>query len=130
MCKNLKIIQESYAAGAKNDILKMLKDLTDKSIWIETAGGPYGGTYIGNDSVLKDVFARIKDDWEIFACIPEEFYEAEDTVIMTGWYEGTHAKTKNKMKIRVAHVWQLAEGKVIKFEQFTDTALLLEAMKG
>ena len=28
------------------------------------------------------------------------------------------------MQARVAHVWQLAGGKVVKFEQFTDTLLV------
>lgn len=129
MSENLNIIKRSYASGAKNDVINMLKDLTDESIWIETAGGPYGGTYTGKDTILQKIFARIKDDWEKFACIPEEFYEAKDTIIMTGWYEGINLKTKKDFRIRVAHVWHLSEGKIMKFEQFTDTALLLAAMK-
>ncbi|MGI5892877.1 MAG: nuclear transport factor 2 family protein [Bacillota bacterium] len=129
MSENLNIIKKSYAAGANNDIIGMLQDLADEGIWLEAAGGPYGGTYVGKDSVLKDVFGRIKNDWDNFACIPEEFYEAKDTIVMTGWYEGTNSKTKKQFKARVAHVWKLAENKIIKFEQFTDTALLVQAMK-
>ncbi|MGI5892637.1 MAG: nuclear transport factor 2 family protein [Bacillota bacterium] len=129
MSKNLAIIKESYAAGANNDILGMLKDLAEEGIWIETAGGPYGGTYVGKDSILKDVFGRIKNDWETFICIPEDFYDAGNTVIMTGWYKGINLQTKKEFKTRVAHVWQLSGDQIIKFEQFMDSATLLEAMK-
>jgi len=128
MSDNLSIIKKSYELGAKGDIPGMLADLSEKAEWTEIAGGPYGGTYIGAEEVIKNVFERIGADWEQFACIPEEFHDAGDTIVMTGWYSGVHAKTKKSFKVRVAHVWKLADGKIIKFEQFTDSAGMLAAM--
>lgn len=129
MRDNLTIIKESYAAGKEGNIPGMLSDLAENATWTEIAGGPYGGTYVGQKSVLENVFGRIGQDWEWFACIPEELYAAGDTVIMTGCYAGVHAKTKKEFKVRVAHVWKLADGKIIAFEQFTDSASMLAAMK-
>jgi len=128
MRDNLTIIKDSYAAGKEGNIPGMLSDLANNATWTEIAGGPYGGTYTGQKDILENVFGRIGKDWEWFACIPEEFYEAGDTVIMLGWYAGVHSQTKKEFKIRVAHVWQLADGKIIKFEQFTDSALMKAAM--
>lgn len=129
MRDNLTIIKESYAAGKEGNIPGMLIDLAEDATWTEIAGGPYGGKYIGPKDILENVFGRIGQDWEWFACIPEDIYAAGDTVIMTGWYAGVHAQTKKDFKVRVAHVWKLAEGKIIAFEQFTDSALMLAAMK-
>jgi ketosteroid isomerase-like protein len=33
------------------------------------------------------------------------------------------------MQVRVSHVWQLAAGRSVAFEQFTDTLLVAQAMQ-
>jgi hypothetical protein len=43
-------------------------------------------------------------------------------------YSGTYRKAGKFMTARVAHVWRLKEGKIVQFEQFTDTLLVAQAM--
>lgn len=129
MNNNLEIIKKSYACGEVGDIPGMLADLREDAEWTEAAGGPYGGTYRGAKEVLENVFQRIKGDWLDFACIPEEFYDAGDTIIMVGWYKGVNNNSKKSFEARVTHVWKLENGKIIKFEQIFDTVPMREAME-
>lgn len=43
-------------------------------------------------------------------------------------YRGTFKATGKAMQARTSHVWRLDNGKIVAFEQFTDTALVARAM--
>ena len=126
---NLEIIKASYAAGAAGNVPGLVADLAECGTWTEMAGAPYAGTYIGPDEVLEKIFAPMGGEWAPFACEPVDFYECGDTIIMTGWYFGRHKRTGKDFRVRVAHVWKLEGGKILSFEQFTDTKLIAKAMK-
>ena len=129
MGKNLEIVQKSYACGKDGDIPGLVADLAEFGSWTEMEGAPYGGTYIGPREVLEQVFDPMGRAWDPFACQPEEFVECGDTVVMTGWYFGKHRRTQKEFRCRVAHVWKLKDGKIVHFEQFTDTRVIAEAME-
>lgn len=128
MTNNLTIIKDSYEAGARGDIGGLLADLAENCEWTEMAGCPYSGTYRGRDEVIENVFKRLAQDWNPFECVPGQFYDAGDTIVVTGWYSGKHTTTGKSFKIRFSHIWQLFEGKIKGFEQFTDTALMRESL--
>ena len=90
-------------------------------------GGPYGGTYIGPKAVLDGVLQRIGTEWEDFACTPDQFYAAGDTIAVTAWYSGRYKATNKDLRCRVTHIWQLKDGEIVGFEQFADTAVLQQA---
>jgi len=52
-----------------------------------------------------------------------------DRVVGIGDYRGTYRKTGKPMQARVVHVWQVEGGLVRRFEQFTDTLLVAQAMR-
>ncbi len=124
MRDNLSIIRDSYACGAKGDILGLLADIENNGKWTEMTGNLYAGTFIGQDEILQNVFAKINDDWDDFAAIPSEFFVAGDTVMVLGAYSGCNKITKMNFIVRFSHVWTLKDGKIINFEQFTDTAIM------
>jgi ketosteroid isomerase-like protein len=68
-------------------------------------------------------------EWDGFACIPETFYDAGNTIVVTAWYSGTYKATGKKMRSRATHIWQLEGGRIIGFEQFADTHALRQAIK-
>ena len=125
---NLEIIQKSYNCGKEGNIPGMVADFAENGTWTEMAGAPYAGTFVGPQAIIDGVFARIGAEWDPFACQPEEFIEAGDTIVMLGYYFGTHGTTRKDFRVRVAHVWRLADGKIVSFEQFTDTKLIAAAM--
>ncbi|HET9034010.1 MAG TPA: nuclear transport factor 2 family protein [Dokdonella sp.] len=129
MSTALEMIQGIYAAFAKGDIPKVLGALARDARWTEAEGGPYGGVYIGPQSVLDNVFMKLGGEWDDFSAVPAEFIANDDVVVALGEYSGTFKATDKSFKAPFAHVWRMQNGKVIAFEQYTDTALHLQPMQ-
>ena len=45
-----------------------------------------------------------------------------DTVVIEGRYKGKARKTGKAFDAQFAHVWQFRDRKVLRFQQYTDTA--------
>lgn len=125
---NLQIITDHYAASQRKDLPAMLACLADDVQWTEMAGFPCAGTHVGAEQVVQKVFAVLGAEWEGFDFRLERLVDGGDTIVGIGEYSGTYRKTGKRMRARVTHVWQLAGGKVRRFEQFTDTLLVARAM--
>ena len=118
----------NYDANARGDLPGMLAPLATDVAWTEMDGFPLGGTYVGPDAVRTNVFERLGRDWLNYSATLDSLYDAGDTIVATGWYAGTYPPTGNAMRCRFAHVWHVADGAVVAFEQFTDTQLVAAAM--
>lgn len=119
----LDVVSAHYEAGRNGDLAGMLAPLAENIRWTEMAGSPCAGTFIGPDAVRDNVFARLAEDWLGFTCTMTELHKAGDTVVALGSYTATHRATGQLLDARVAHVWQVAGDKAVRFEQFTDTLL-------
>ena len=117
MRNNVKIIADLYAASDRKDIDAMMADLAPDAAWIEMQGFPYAGTYIGPQAVLDHVFGRIGADFEGFAFELDRLHDAGETVVATGSYSGTYRGTGKSFSCRVAHLWQVADGRITRFER-------------
>ena len=126
---NLNAVQGVYDAFAKGDIPSVLGFLSHDIDWTEAEGFPYGGTYIGPNAVLEGVFMRLGTEWEGFAAVPDEFIDGGDTVVVLGRYIGTYKATGKSFQANFAHVWQVREGKAVRFVQYTDTLLVQRALQ-
>lgn len=128
MASNLDIIKTHYAASDRNDITGMLADVSSDVRWTEMAGFPCAGTWIGPQQVIDNVFAVLGSAWEGYHFKLESLIDGGDRIVGVGDYRGTFRATGKPMHARVVHVWQLKDGKVVAFEQFTDTLLVARAM--
>jgi len=122
------IIADHYAASDRKDLEAMLADVVDDVLWIEMAGFPCAGTHVGPAQVIEKVFKVLGTEWEGYRFVLERLVDGGDTVVGIGDYHGRHRKTGKDMHARVTHVWQVQGGKVRRFEQFTDTLLVAQAM--
>lgn len=129
MSNELDLARGVYRAFAAGDIPAVLGALAPDVHWTEAEGGPYGGVSIGPDAVLADVFMRLGGEWDGFAAVPHEFIDGGSTVVALGEYSGTCKATGKPLKATFAHIWKFRDGKVVSFEQHTDTALHLAAMR-
>jgi uncharacterized protein len=125
---NTTAVRTAYAAFASGDIPVVLGMLDPDVEWTEAAGSQYPGTFRGPQAVLDGVFAPIGADWSEFRVEPEEFIAAGDTVAMLGTYRGTSRATGRSMEARVVHVWHFRKGRVVRFEQIVDSAMLNAAL--
>ncbi|WP_212004632.1 nuclear transport factor 2 family protein [Chitinophaga sp. HK235] len=128
--QNLAVVKGTYEGGstAKN-AENLANALTNKTEWTEAAGFPYGGTYIGKDNILKQVFARITADWDDYKITIDHYIATGDEVVAFGTYSGTNRKTGKSFKARVAHHYELKNRKIIRFEQFVDSQQVMDVMK-
>jgi ketosteroid isomerase-like protein len=125
---NTDIVAAHYAASGRGDIAGMMADVAPDVRWTEMEGFPCAGTWIGPQKVAEHVFQVLGTQWIDYRFELESLIDGGDHVVGIGQYSGTFAKTGRSMQARVAHVWRLAEGRIVAFEQFTDTLLVARAM--
>ena len=123
------IVKAHYDANDRRDMEGMLADIGPETEWTEMAGFPCAGTYIGPEAVVENVFKVLGSTWDGYALKIDRLIDGGDTIVGIGTYTGTYRKTGKAMTARVTHVWDLKDGKVVQFEQVTDTLLVAEAMR-
>jgi len=126
---NLAVVKGIYQSFAAGDVPAIVAAMSPDIEWNEAENFPYsdGNPYRGPEAILGGVFARILAEWEGFSVEPEQFHDAGDTVIMTGRYTGTCNATGKAMNPQVAHIWTLAGGKAVGFQQLCDTLAVARA---
>ena len=122
------VVKSHYDANDRRDIAGMLADITPETEWIEMAGFPCAGTYLGPDAIVKNVFMALGAMFDDYTFTLERLLDAGNDVVAIGTYTARHKKTGKALKARVVHVWKVEDGKVKRFEQFTDTLLVAQAM--
>ena len=126
---NIELTQSLYSAFARGDIAAVLAALDPQVEWNEAENVLYadGNPYIGPQAVLAGVFARIGGEWDNFSATPEQIIGQDDTVISRGRYRGTYKATGIAVNAQFVHVFIYKDGKVAKFQQYTDTAQMRDA---
>ncbi len=122
------IIQGLYNAFATGDIPGLLGTFDANIEWTEAEGFPYGGTYVGANAIVENVFMKLGSEWENFSAVPSQFVEGGEMVVALGTYSGKYVATGKSMSVPFAHVWTLSDGKIVKFVQYTDTLKVAEAL--
>lgn len=128
--QNKQTIEEMYAAFGRGDIPFVMGALDPEIEWWEAENFIYAdkNPYRGQQSVLGGVFMRLGTEWEGFAVTPEEVLDAGDTVVGRGYYSGKFRPTGREVRAQFAHVFKFKDGKVVKFQQYTDTAQFQKAV--
>ena len=125
---NGEIIKGLYDDFATGNIPGVLGSLDENIEWTEAEGFPYGGTYIGPNAVLENVFMKLGTEWERFSAVPDQIVDGGDVIVALGTYSGKYIKTSRSMKVPFAHVWTFSDGKIVKFVQYTDTLKVSEVL--
>ena len=84
--------------------------------------------YVGHSAVLEGVFMRIVSDWDGFAVTPSDVLDAGDTAVARGHYSGTCKENGRDVRAQFAHFFSFRDGKIVKFQQYTDTAQFARAV--
>ncbi len=123
MGKNSDIVKGLYAAFGKGDVPAVLGAFDPGIQWNEAENFLYAdrNPYVGPQAVAEGVFQRIVSDVDGFTVAPEHFIDGGDTIVVEGRYRGTMKSTGTRVDAQFAHVWHLRDGKVIRFQQYTDT---------
>ncbi len=123
MGANATIIKGLYDAFGTGDVAAVLGTFDPQIQWNEAEGNPYadGNPYVGGASVAGGVFQRCVTDVDKFSVTPVNYIDGGDTVAVEGRYRGTAKATGKVLDAQFVHVWHLRGGKVVRFQQYTDT---------
>ena len=124
MADNAARIQDAYDGFARGDLAPLLGILDDDVEWFEAEHSTYwpGGAFIGPQALVEGVFARIAQDFEDFRIDVRRILPCDDTVVVEARYRATSARASGKpLDAQVTHVFDFANGKLTRFQQYTDT---------
>ena len=98
------VISGVYEAFGTGNIPAVLGAFDENIAWTEAEGFMYGGTYVGPNAVLENVFMRLGTEWEGFSAVPHQIIDGGDSVVGLGTYSGKYLKTGKSMSVPFAHV--------------------------
>jgi uncharacterized protein len=128
MGANLDLVRNTYDAFARGDIDSVLAGFADDIQWIEPDGYFAGAGGVRGLDAVAAVFAEYPKFWSEFSVLPEQFLEVGDEwVIVTGSQRGIARETGKEYRGRVCNIWQILDGKAVRLEVYTDTALMWKA---
>ena len=121
---HVEFVKAVYAAFGAGDVPKALSAMHPQIQWTETAGFKYGGVYRSPQAVLENVFAKIQADFESFSIDVGRLIDAGNVVVMQGHYAGKGKATGKSVRAAVAHVLEISGGKIVRFDQYVDSATM------
>ena len=126
-----RVVKELYEAFGQGDLPTVLGLLDEQVHWLEAEGSPYHpgkDGWTGPEAVTTNLFAKMGEDWTEFVVHPMTFHDAGDVVVVEARYTATHAITGRVLDAQACHVWTVTGGRVVKFQQYMDTAQMRHVM--
>jgi len=122
--ESMHVVESFYNAMKARDLGSALALIDPNVQWSEAENFVYAdqSPYVGRDNLINGLFMRLATEWEGFAAIPEQYVGTGDTVAVMGRYRGTFRATAKPVSAQMVHVFKIAGGKIVRFQQYTDTA--------
>jgi len=129
--ENINVINRVYEAFGRRDFDAVLEDFDPTIVWIAAVNSPLAdrSPYRGLDEVREQALTRIAAGFERLTVRVDEVFGAGDKVVALGFYDGVYKPNGKRFQAQVAHIWTLANGKAVKFQQYVDTYQLAESFR-
>ena len=125
--QNLQTIHRLYEAMAARDAAVIADCFADDVSIYQTPELPWGGDRHGHDGVLnffltilEHIQSRVEHD---------VIYAAGDHVVQRGRTKGTTTRGVVTFDVAETHLFELRDGKIIRFEVYIDTPAMLDALE-
>jgi uncharacterized protein len=128
--ENMELIRGMYASFTRGDIHAALAQMDQHVDWRQADNFIYAdrNPYLGPQAVLEGVLIRFASEWQDFTVTPEEWLDAGNHIVVLGSYCGTHKETNREVRAQFAHIWGVTHGRVVRFQQYTDTKQFADAV--
>ena len=130
MGANADIVTGIYTAFAKGDVPAVLGTFAAGIVWNEAEGYRFaiGNPYVGPNTILMNVFMPLVTQVDGFTVTPSNVIDGGDHLAVEGRYTGTVKATGVRLDAQFMHVFELRGGRVVRFQQYTDTAQWSKAL--
>jgi len=127
---NIAVIRGIYESFGRGDVTSVLGQMHQHIEWREAENFIYAdrNPYRGPQAVLEGVFMRLASEWADFKVMPEEWLDAGNHIVVLGTYSGRHKESGKEVRAQFAHIWGVTHGRVVRFQQYTDTKQFAEAI--
>ncbi len=124
------LVETVYTAFAQGDMETFTGLMAPDIVWNEAEGNPYAdlNPYIGPEAVMSGLISRLVAEWDDFSVTPNEYVVEGDRVVVFGRYVETWKASGRTIDIPFVHSWRVADGRLVEFQQYTDTATLVATM--
>ena len=128
--ENITVIRGMYEFFSRGDVTSVLGQMHQHIEWREAENFIYAdrSPYRGPQAVLEGVFMRLASEWADFKVIPEEWLDAGNHIVVLGTYSGRHKESSREVRAQFAHIWGVTHGRVVRFQQYTDTKQFADAI--
>lgn len=123
-------VRELYAAFNAGSMARIEALLAQDVVWIFHAPShaiPYAGEFRGRAGVAQ-FFAGIATTIDVHAIGTGEFIVHGDVVAVPGWERARARATGGEYTANWVHVFTVRDGRITRFEEFTDSAQIVEAL--
>jgi uncharacterized protein len=118
--QDVETVRGGYDAFNSGNPQGVLERLDPDVEWVEPGGGNApSGTFNGPQSVGEDVFPAVGQYFDEFQCLPENFDDQGDTIVVTGQFKGK-AKSGAELDAAFEHVYVMKDGKIASLENKVD----------
>jgi len=129
MTNSTDTVRSFYDALGRGDVATVVALLDPQVQWTEAESFPYySGTWEGREAVVNNLLIPLARDWEGFSARAHELIASGDRVVSLGIYTGTFKKTGRAISVAFAHAWTVRDGRLARFDMYTDTAKVLQAV--
>ena len=130
MSKAAELVRAFYAAVSRADVPAVVGLLHPDLHWTEAEGFPYfSGTWRHPQDVVDKLLVPLMRDWDNFSAVAEDFIVESERVVCLGSYTGVNKATGKALRAPFAHIWRISDGKLARFDMYTDTLLVRRSME-
>lgn len=121
------LLRRTYAAFARRDPAAVIDALDPDIEWVVPEGaGAIGGVRRGHEAFLGFML-MFPEDPARFRSEPREYLDCDDRVVVLGHHRGS-TEEGFPIEIPFAHVWTVRDGAAVRFEGYSDSALLRDLL--
>jgi uncharacterized protein len=124
---NIAIIRRVYDAMKNRDANVMHELFAEDVVVRQSPEVPWGGEYDGKDGAFT-FFLNLVEHIES-QVTTESLFAAGDHVVQSGRTKGKVLATGASFDMPEVHVWELRDGKVVRFQVYIDTPAMLDALR-
>jgi ketosteroid isomerase-like protein len=132
---NVAKLKDAYRQwhDSKGKSVQAWLDLVADNVRVRSLADGRPGVDFTREVRSKDEFRRyftgLLGDWEMIHYTPDDFLVDGDRVVMRGSTAWKHRKTGRVVETRKADFVTFRDGKLVEFDEFYDTAAMMEALQ-